>query len=59
MLGEQQGVGNDWNGNSAFWINAANHMCHTHVTDNQVKALEVCKKEVLCEVNDLNAQDIG
>ena len=32
-------------------------MCHAHMTDNQAKALEDCKKEVLCEVYDLNAQD--
>ena len=57
VLGEQQGVGNDWNGNSAFWINAANHMCLAHTTGNQVKVLEDCKNEVLCEVYNLNAQD--
>ena len=57
MLGEQQGVENNWNGNSAFWINAANHMCCAHMTDNQAKALEDCKNEVSCEVYNLNAQD--
>ena len=46
MLGEQQGVGNDWNGNLVLRINAANHMCCAHVTDNPVKVLEDCKKEV-------------
>ena len=33
-------------------------MCCTHMTDNQGKALEDCKKKVLCEVYNLNAQDI-
>ena len=40
MLGEQQGVENDWNTNQAFWINAANQMCNAHVADNLVKAQE-------------------
>ena len=58
VLGEQQGVGNYWNGNLAFGINASNHICHAHMTDNQVKVLEDCKNEVSCEVCNLNAQDI-
>ena len=59
VLGEQQGVVNNWNGILAFWIDAANHMCRTHVTDNQAKALEDCKNKVSCEVYNLNAQDVA
>ena len=56
MLGEQQGVENDWNANLAFWINAVNHMCHGHMTDNQVRN---CKKEVSCKICNLNPQDVA
>ena len=34
-------------------------MCLAHLRDNQAKTLEDCKKEVLCEVYSLNAQDIA
>ena len=43
-------------GNPAFWINAANHMCCAHMTDDQAKVLKNCKK---CRVKYLNAQDIA